>query len=60
MEYVDTAVLLRVPRQLVVVPQLLDPQVRRHDLVTQVLNKEWRIIPAYTNNKINSKKNHAT
>ena len=43
MKYVDTAVLLRVPRQLVVVPQLLDPQVGRHDLVTQVLNKEWRI-----------------
>ena len=37
MEDVNAAVLVRVPRQLVVVPVLLDPQVRRHDLVPQVL-----------------------
>ena len=37
MEYVDTAILLRIPGQLVVVPQLLDPQVGRHYLVTQIL-----------------------
>ena len=37
MEHVDAPVLLGVPLQLVVVPVLLHPQVRRHDLVLQVL-----------------------
>ena len=40
MEHVDAPVLLGVPLQLVVVPVLLHPQVRRHDLVLQVLKNK--------------------
>ncbi len=41
-QHVDAAVLRRVPLQLVVVPVLLHPQVRRHDLVLQVLKKKTK------------------
>ena len=36
-ELLDAAVLQRVPLELVVAPELLHPQVGRHDLVLQVL-----------------------
>jgi hypothetical protein len=38
-QHVHSAIILRVPHQLVVVPQLLNPHIRRHDLITQVLNR---------------------
>ena len=37
MEHVHPAIVLGVPHQFVVVPQLLNPHVGRHDLVPQVL-----------------------
>ena len=40
-EHLDPAVLLGVPLQLVVAPVLLHPQVGRHDLVLQVLNRDF-------------------
>ena len=39
MKHVDPTVLSRVPLELVVPPVLLHPQVGRHDLVLQVLNR---------------------
>ena len=36
-ELLDAAVLQRIPLELVVAPELLHPQVGRHDLVLQVL-----------------------
>ena len=38
-EALDSPVLLGVPHQLVVPPELLHPQVGRHDLVLQILQK---------------------
>ena len=38
MEHVHAPELLWLPHQLVVVPELLHPQVGRHDLVAEVLN----------------------
>ena len=43
MQDVHAAVLLRVPGELVVVPQLFDPQVGRHDLVPQILNIQLKL-----------------
>ena len=41
MQHLNSAILLGVPLQLVVAPVLLHPQVGRHDLVLQVLNRDF-------------------